>query len=37
MALRLANVFRLGAKELYSLRADPVLLIMIVYAFTFAV
>jgi ABC-2 type transport system permease protein len=37
MALRLANVFRLGVKELYSLRADPVLLIMIVYAFTFAV
>ena len=37
MALRLANVFRLGAKELYSLRADPILLIMIVYAFTFAV
>ena len=37
MALRLANVFRLGVKELYSLRADPILLIMIVYAFTFAV
>jgi ABC-2 type transport system permease protein len=37
MALRLANVFRLGAKELSSLRADPILLIMIVYAFTFAV
>ncbi len=37
MALRPANVFRLGVKELYSLRADPILLIMIVYAFTFAV
>ena len=37
MALRLANVFRLGVKELYSLRADPILLVMIVYAFTFAV
>jgi ABC-2 type transport system permease protein len=37
VALRLANVFRLGIKELYSLRADPVLLVMIVYAFTFAV
>ena len=37
MALRLANVFRLGIKELYSLRTDPILLIMIVYAFTFAV
>jgi ABC-2 type transport system permease protein len=37
LALRLANVFRLGVKELYSLRADPILLVMIVYAFTFAV
>ena len=37
MALRLANVFRLGIKELYSLRADPIMLVMIVYAFTFAV
>ena len=37
MALRLANVFRLGVKELHSLRADPMLLVMILYAFTFAV
>jgi ABC-2 type transport system permease protein len=37
MAMRLANVFRLGVKELYSLRTDPILLVMIVYAFTFAV
>ena len=37
MTLRLANVFRLGLKELYSLRADPILLVMIVYAFSFAV
>jgi ABC-2 type transport system permease protein len=37
MALRLANIFRLGVKELYSLRADPILLVMIVYAFSFAV
>jgi ABC-2 type transport system permease protein len=37
MAMRLANVFRLGVKELYSLRADPILLVMIAYAFTFAV
>jgi len=37
MGMRLANVFRLGVKELYSLRADPILLVMIVYAFTFAV
>ena len=37
MALRPANVFRLGIKELYSLRTDPILQVMIVYAFTFAV
>jgi ABC-2 type transport system permease protein len=37
MTLRLTNVFGLGVKELYSLRADPILLVMIVYAFTFAV
>jgi ABC-2 type transport system permease protein len=37
MALRLANIFKLGVKELYSLRADPILLVMIVYAFSFAV
>ena len=37
MALRLTNAFRLGIKELYSLRADPILLVMIIYAFTFAV
>ena len=37
MALRLTKVFRLGIKELYSLRADPILLVMIIYAFTFAV
>jgi ABC-2 type transport system permease protein len=37
MALRLANVFRLGVKELYSLRVDPILLVMIVYALSFAV
>ena len=33
----LARIFRLGVKELYSLRADPVLLALIVYTFTFAV
>lgn len=37
MALRFANVFRLGVKELYSLRVDPILLVMIVYALSFAV
>ena len=37
MALRFANVFRLGVKELYSLSVDPILLVMIVYALSFAV
>jgi ABC-2 type transport system permease protein len=37
MAVRLGNVLRLGLKELYSLRADPILLVMIVYALSFAV
>lgn len=37
MAIRLANVFRLGVKELHSLRADPIMLFMILYCFTFAV
>lgn len=34
---RAARVFRLGVKELYSLKADPVLVALIVYTFTFAV
>ncbi len=33
----LSNIFRLGVKELRSLRADPVLLLLIVYVFSFAV
>lgn len=37
MRRSLANVFRLGVKELRSLRADPVLMALIVYTFTFAV
>lgn len=37
MDMRLENIFRLGVKELRSLRADPVLLLMIGYAFTVAV
>ena len=37
MAIRLDNVFRLGVKELYSLSVDPILLVMIVYALSFAV
>ena len=32
-----ANVFRLGVKELRSLYADPVLLLLMLYTFTFAV
>jgi ABC-2 type transport system permease protein len=32
-----ANVFRLGVKELWSLRRDPVMLFLIVYAFSVAV
>ncbi|SEK48046.1 ABC-2 type transport system permease protein [Roseovarius nanhaiticus] len=33
----LANVYRLGVKELRSLRADPVLLVLIAYVFSVAV
>ncbi|MCW5771818.1 MAG: ABC transporter permease [Rhodospirillaceae bacterium] len=32
-----ANVFWLGIKELRSLRADPILLVLIVYTFTYAI
>jgi ABC-2 type transport system permease protein len=31
------NIFRLGVKELNSLRRDPVLVFLIVFTFTFAV
>ena len=34
---RLANIFRLGVKELYSLRRDLVLVGLIVWAFTFSI
>jgi ABC-2 type transport system permease protein len=34
---RVHSVFRLGVKELYSLRRDPVLMFLIVWTFTFAV
>ncbi len=34
---RLANIFRLGVKELYSLRHDVVLMALIVWAFTLSV
>jgi ABC-2 type transport system permease protein len=35
--MRLTNVYRLGLKEMVSLRYDPVLVFLIVYAFTFAI
>ncbi|MCG6895810.1 MAG: ABC transporter permease [Thiocapsa sp.] len=35
--MRLTNVYRLGLKELISLRYDPVLVLLILYAFTFAI
>lgn len=34
---RLANVFRLGVKELWSLRRDRVMLVLIVYTFTVSI
>lgn len=34
---RLYRIFRLGVKELYSLKADPVLIVLIIYTFTFAI
>jgi ABC-2 type transport system permease protein len=34
---RLENIFRLGVKELYSLRRDLVLMLLILYSFTFAI
>jgi len=34
---RLSKIFRLGVKELRSLWADPVLIVLIVYTFTFAI
>ncbi|MFO1349143.1 MAG: ABC transporter permease [Gammaproteobacteria bacterium] len=37
MNRRLANVFWLGVKELRSLRADPVMVVLIVYSFSFAI
>lgn len=35
--MRLANVYRLGLKELVSLRRDPVLVLLMLYAFTMAI
>jgi ABC-2 type transport system permease protein len=34
---KLSNIFQLGIKELLSLWRDPVMVIFIIYAFTFAV
>jgi ABC-2 type transport system permease protein len=34
---KLQNVFRLGVKELHSLRRDPVLMFLILWTFTFAI
>ena len=35
--MRAANLFFLGVKELRSLVRDPVMIVLIVYAFTFAI
>ena len=37
MMKRLANIFWLGTKELRSLQRDTVLVVFVVYAFTFAI
>ena len=37
MRKRLINILSLGVKELYSIRADPVMLVLIIYTFSYAV
>ncbi len=37
MGVNLSNVFRLGVKELYSLRNDLVMVVLIFYTFTYAI
>lgn len=37
MGRHLANIYRLGVKELWSLRRDPMMLVLIFYTFTFSV
>ena len=37
MRKRLINILALGIKELYSIRADPVMLVLIIYTFSYAV
>ncbi|NRQ12828.1 ABC transporter permease [Ensifer sesbaniae] len=37
MRTRLINILSLGVKELYSIRADPIMLVLIIYTFSYAV
>ncbi|MFC4272532.1 ABC transporter permease [Sneathiella chungangensis] len=37
MFRRISNIYRLGVKELYSVRSDPVLVFLLIWAFTFMV
>ena len=37
MRRRLINILALGVKELFSMRADPILLLLIAYTFSYAV
>ena len=37
MRQTIANIYRLGVKELWSLRRDPIMLVLIVFVFTFSV
>ena len=37
MMRRLRNIYRLGVKELFSLRSDMVMVILVIYTFTYAV
>lgn len=37
MKQRLINIYRLGIKELFSLRYDPVMVFLIIYSFTFLI
>ncbi|MCJ2185733.1 ABC transporter permease [Novosphingobium beihaiensis] len=37
MRQNISNIYRLGIKELWSLRRDPIMLVLIVFTFTFAV
>lgn len=37
MRQKISNIYRLGIKELWSLRRDPIMLVLIIFTFTFAV